>query len=109
MTLIFILLLITILTIVYSTNLNQFSSSTSSLSSLYNNKQYNNVKKLFNIRGGMQVFVKTLTGKTISVDVEPDESIESLKAKIMEKEGNHIIIMLLCYYITILLCYYITI
>ena len=35
----------------------------------------------------MQVFVKTLTGKTISVDVEPDESIESLKAKIQEKEG----------------------
>lgn len=40
------------------------------------------------IRGGMQVYVKTLTGKTISVDVEPDESIESLKAKIMEKEGT---------------------
>lgn len=42
---------------------------------------------LVNIRGGMQVFVKTLTGKTISVDCEPDESIESLKAKINEKEG----------------------
>lgn len=33
------------------------------------------------------MFVKTLTGKTISVDVEPDESVESLKAKIQEKEG----------------------
>jgi ubiquitin len=43
--------------------------------------------KLTSIRGGMQVFVKTLTGKTISVDCEPDESIESLKAKIQEKEG----------------------
>lgn len=43
--------------------------------------------RLLSIRGGMQVFVKTLTGKTISVDCEPDESIESLKAKIMEKEG----------------------
>jgi hypothetical protein len=32
--------------------------------------------------------VKTLTGKTISIDVEPDESIESLKAKIQEKEGR---------------------
>ncbi len=39
------------------------------------------------MRGGMQVFVKTLTGKTISVDVEPDESVESLKSKIQEKEG----------------------
>ena len=44
--------------------------------------------KVLSYRGGMQVFVKTLTGKTISVDVEPDESIESLKAKIMEKEGR---------------------
>lgn len=43
--------------------------------------------KMTIIRGGMQVFVKTLTGKTISVDCEPDESIESLKAKIQEKEG----------------------
>lgn len=45
------------------------------------------LRRLLRIRGGMQVFVKTLTGKTISVDCEPDESIESLKAKIMEKEG----------------------
>lgn len=49
----------------------------------------NNFDKLLGIRGGMQVFVKTLTGKTISVDVEPDESIESLKAKIQEKEGKY--------------------
>ena len=46
-----------------------------------------NNAKFFDLRGGMQVFVKTLTGKTISVDVEPDESVESLKAKIQEKEG----------------------
>eukprot|EP01031_Cornospumella_fuschlensis_P025801 gene25801-31157_t len=45
------------------------------------------LQKILELRGGMQVFVKTLTGKTISVDVEPDESIESLKAKIQEKEG----------------------
>jgi ubiquitin len=43
--------------------------------------------KMMEIRGGMQVFVKTLTGKTISVDVEPDESVESLKSKIQQKEG----------------------
>ena len=42
---------------------------------------------MLQINGGMQVFVKTLTGKTISVDCEPDESIESLKAKISAKEG----------------------
>lgn len=38
-------------------------------------------------RGGMQLFVKTLTGKTVSVDVEEGESIEDVKAKISEKEG----------------------
>lgn len=35
----------------------------------------------------MQVFVKTLTGKTISLDVEPSDSIEDVKAKIQDKEG----------------------
>jgi len=38
-------------------------------------------------RGGMQLFVKTLTGKTVSIEVEEGESIEDLKAKIAEKEG----------------------
>lgn len=46
--------------------------------------QYHNILQL---RGGMQVFVKTLTGKTISIEVEPDESIESVKEKIQLKEG----------------------
>lgn len=39
------------------------------------------------LRGGMQLFVKTLTGKTVSVEVEEGESIEDVKAKISEKEG----------------------
>jgi hypothetical protein len=30
----------------------------------------------------MQIFVKTLTGKTVTLDVEPDESIDMIKAKI---------------------------
>lgn len=34
----------------------------------------------------MQLFVKTLTGKTVTVDVEPGDSIETLKHKIQEKE-----------------------
>jgi ubiquitin len=38
-------------------------------------------------RGGMQLFVKTLTGKTVSIEVEEGESIEDVKAKISEKEG----------------------
>jgi len=35
----------------------------------------------------MQIFVKTLTGKTITLEVEPTDRIEDVKAKIQEKEG----------------------
>ncbi len=35
----------------------------------------------------MQIFVKTLTGNTITLDVEPTDSIANVKAKIQDKEG----------------------
>jgi large subunit ribosomal protein L40e len=35
----------------------------------------------------MQIFVKTLTGKSITLEVEPNDTIEVLKSKIQDKEG----------------------
>jgi len=35
----------------------------------------------------MQLFIKTLTGKTITIEVEPSDTIDSVKNKIQEKEG----------------------
>ena len=35
----------------------------------------------------LQIFIKTLTGKTITLDVEPNDSIENIKQKISDKEG----------------------
>jgi ubiquitin len=35
----------------------------------------------------MQIFIKTLTGKTITLEVESADSIASVKAKIQDKEG----------------------
>jgi small subunit ribosomal protein S27Ae len=35
----------------------------------------------------MQIFVKTLTGKTITLDVDSSDSIENVKQKIQDKEG----------------------
>lgn len=37
--------------------------------------------------GSMQIFIKTLTGKTVTLDVSPSDTIDCIKAKIQDKEG----------------------
>eukprot|EP00618_Florenciella_parvula_P001242 CAMPEP_0119469228 /NCGR_PEP_ID=MMETSP1344-20130328/2640_1 /TAXON_ID=236787 /ORGANISM="Florenciella parvula, Strain CCMP2471" /LENGTH=528 /DNA_ID=CAMNT_0007501775 /DNA_START=134 /DNA_END=1720 /DNA_ORIENTATION=+ len=36
---------------------------------------------------GMQIFISTLTGKIITLDVEPSDTIENVKQKVQDKEG----------------------
>ena len=53
----------------------------------YNIQKEATLHLVLRLVGGMQIFVKTLTGKTITVDVEPSATVESVKQKIQEKEG----------------------
>ena len=47
------------------------------------------VAPLLRLRGGdsSQIFIKTLSGKTVTVDVEEGDTIADVKAKIQDKEG----------------------
>ena len=53
----------------------------------YNIQKESTLHLVLRLRGGMQIFVKTLTGKTITLEVESTDTINQVKQKIQDKEG----------------------
>lgn len=53
----------------------------------YNVSKESTIHLVLRLRGGMQIFVKTLAGKTITLDVESSDTIICLKERVLDQEG----------------------
>jgi len=52
----------------------------------YNIQKESTLHLVLRLRGGMLIFVKTLTGKTITLDVGASDAVDNEKAKIQDEE-----------------------
>jgi ubiquitin C len=53
----------------------------------YNIQKESTIHLVLRLRGGIQIFVRTLVGKTMTLEVEPTDAVETVKAKIADREG----------------------
>ena len=53
----------------------------------YNIQKESTLHLVLRLRGGMQIFMKMLTGKTITLEVEGSDTIECVKEKVQYKDG----------------------
>ena len=54
----------------------------------YNIQEESNIRMVLYLRGGMQIFVKTLTGMTVTPEVEPSDTMENVKARTKSRKAS---------------------
>eukprot|EP00253_Pinus_taeda_P023492 PITA_23492 len=53
----------------------------------YNMENYSTLRLLLLLTGGISIKVKTLTGKDVEIDIEPNDTIDEIKQPVEEKKG----------------------